>query len=207
MSLTYGLYDEPVTGQNHTIPNAGLSTSVSANMSDFELPYTQLSNEAYRGLFSGFGTLPQKVQAEDNSNALRSQINEFAMQNYLVDKSNSFNAQEAQIQRDWDEKMRASLYQTAVEDMKKAGINPVLALGHGISSGGLSSSQATSSGVGSVSHGQFASNKQGVQTMSTLLSLVGLVAGNVAGGVATAYAKEGARMWAAKKEKPLHFGF
>lgn len=37
-----------------------------------------------------------------------------------------FNAEQAQITRDWQEEMRETSYQTAMEDMKKGGLNPLL---------------------------------------------------------------------------------
>ena len=51
---------------------------------------------------------------------------------YLGQSSaNAFNAEQAQINREWQEKMRATQYQTAVEDMQKAGLNPMLAYQQG----------------------------------------------------------------------------
>lgn len=47
-------------------------------------------------------------------------------------KSREFSAQEAQLNRDWQEQMRATAYQTQVEDMEKAGINPALAGSTGV---------------------------------------------------------------------------
>lgn len=41
------------------------------------------------------------------------------------------NIEEAQKNRDFQEKMRATQYQTSVEDMKAAGINPMLAISNG----------------------------------------------------------------------------
>ena len=49
-----------------------------------------------------------------------------------AEKSRVFSAQEAEINRDWQEQMRATAYQTQVEDMEKAGLNPALAGSTGV---------------------------------------------------------------------------
>lgn len=46
---------------------------------------------------------------------------------YQQQSANDFNASEAQKQRDFTERMSRNAYQYAVEDMKKAGINPIYA--------------------------------------------------------------------------------
>lgn len=55
-----------------------------------------------------------------------------------------YNAEQARIQREWQERMANSVYQRTVEDMKKAGINPVLAAGMGLGTAGISGGSAAS---------------------------------------------------------------
>lgn len=58
-------------------------------------------------------------------------------------RSADYNAEQAQIQRDWQERMLNSQYQRAVKDMEKAGLNPILAATHGISTGTVGGSAAS----------------------------------------------------------------
>lgn len=65
-------------------------------------------------------------------------------------QANAANAHQAQQNRDFQERMRATQYQTAVEDMRKAGLNPALAYqqgGAGNVSGATATAQNTAAGA------------------------------------------------------------
>lgn len=83
----------------------------------------------------------------------------FERQKYLNEQAMAFNAEEAEKARAYDERMSNSAWQRAMEDMRKAGINPILAYSQGGSS--YSGGQVASIGASSASQAQ--SYSAGVQ--------------------------------------------
>lgn len=66
----------------------------------------------------------------------------------------SYNAKQAELARQWQRAMRQTAYQDTVEDMKKAGLNPILAAQNGATS--TPSASGASIGGQSYSHAQAA---------------------------------------------------
>lgn len=87
-----------------------------------------------------FGT-----QATSAARAAAEQANQIAMQQWQA--SANFNAEEAAKQRAWMERMANTVYQRTVEDMQKAGINPILAANMGLGTASVSGGGAASIGT------------------------------------------------------------
>lgn len=84
-------------------------------------------------------------QATSASRAAAEQANQIAMQQW--EAAARFNSEEAAKQRAWQQKMANTVYQRTVEDMQKAGINPILAANMGLGTASVSGGSAASIGT------------------------------------------------------------
>ena len=112
--------------------------------------------------------------------------NQFSMD--MWQRSADFNAEQAEIQRQWQERMDNTKYQRAIKDMEAAGLNPVLAVtGGGISTGSGSGSAASISPIqgqsasGGLLQGVSASEGNYTGQMEYMGGLLGLLAAGING--------------------------
>lgn len=96
---------------------------------------------------------------------------QMAFQREMLKQQMQFNSAEAQINRQWQQEMRKTAYQDTVQDMIKAGINPILAAQLGAT--GLSGGGAASAGTasGAMAGGHTATMQQ--QTVPDIVRTVG----------------------------------
>lgn len=104
------------------------------------------SGNAWSSFWSDFGSSWNDFWSNvggmfDGSNAAKQQ----GEQNLELQKqAQGYNSAEAAKQREWEEHMASTQYQRAVEDLRKAGLNPWLAVS-GINGGSPSGASASSS--------------------------------------------------------------
>lgn len=165
-------------GRNSTVVNDGGSSAPSN-------PVTDASSSSGAGVsgatgYGGYGSYWDMMAAISDAN------NAFNLQQ--VGMVNAFNAHEAEKNRKWQERMSNTAHQREVQDLIKAGLNPVLSALNG--QGAYTGSGATASGQKAV-----ADNTLG-QGMISILGA--MISASSAQAVANTYAA--ASMYAADKQ-------
>lgn len=125
------------------------NSSASLNVNPF--------GNTYRGIGSSWFNA-ENIAREDFVRDMQAKYASYRMSMAQQSAQNDFNAVEAQKARDFEEMMSNTAYQRAVQDMKTAGINPVLAYANGASGASTPSGSAASSGSGG-SYSGYRSNK------------------------------------------------
>ena len=139
------------------------------------------SLQVSKNIESGNSMLTKVDQAIDN---LLTGQRDYDRTRSLQEQAQSFNKSEAQLQREWEEKMSNTAYQRAVRDLEAAGLNPALIYG----SAGVASTPS-----GATAHSGAASAPN---SASSFVSLIGTVANLVMRGIVL-----GANMSEAKAER------
>lgn len=149
----------------------------------------------YRGLFSDWfnsGNISDEdwQRAEQSANnAMYRDIHVQNLMNAFTSGENAlsreFNAREAKKDRDWQEYMSNTSYQRVVEDLKKAGLNPILAYDNGGASTPAGSSASSSPSVSSSGRSSGRNVRGTHADTASFLKAVGMVTYLAGGLIAT----------------------
>lgn len=135
--------------------------------------YSGTANENYKGgLVEGLNTWVANLFTGDL---------DYARQLETLAFQNNFSAEQARLNRNFQERMANTAYQRAVADMRVAGLNPYLAYSQGGSSSPGGNYASSASGIASSS---------GRGALNLLSTLVSLIVGGINAGAKIATANE-----------------
>lgn len=128
-------------GGNYTVVAPGTAGASYNPASGYWSVKTNSSAGKLQGAVSG----AQSIANQNNANALTAAQQANLASAISAERQYRFNAQEAQKQRDWQERMSNTAYQRQIADLKAAGLNPVLGYMQG--QGATTPSGAAASGA------------------------------------------------------------
>lgn len=141
------------------------------NNGNLNINYSGASNSTAGDILQFMGFQGDEAKNTDFKRNEIAQDNQLLRDLYFQSQANAFNAEEAQKNRDWQTEMSNTEVQRKVNDLKKAGLNPVLALMNGGAS--TPSGSTASSGGSRSSNGYHGSNNNS----NVLLGLAQIMAG------------------------------
>lgn len=128
-------------GGNYTVVAPGTAGASYNPASGYWSVKTDSSVGKLQGAVSG----AQSIANQNNANALTAAEQANRVSAMSVERQYRYNAQEAQKQRDWQERMSNTAYQRQIADLKAAGLNPILGYMQG--QGATTPSGAAASGA------------------------------------------------------------
>lgn len=132
---------------------------------------TNAHGSTYRGPLSSWFN-QENIEKEDFSRAEQSANNSFLRDLYMHQYNNQFNASEAQKSRDFQVDFAKNSYKYAVESMKAAGLNPLLAYQNGSAEAPSSvSARSASSYYGGRSNYRSSTHDKAAEVVVSLLKV------------------------------------